>query len=165
MTTRRRAAIAVVATIVSLSVAATVALGLGWHPIPSTAVGCSLHKGLSSFSGAPAVRSENLELVTDCLNVTVLGREATIRDAQTVAAVRAWLDARSNLWSENFLQAPDQDSPLIVIHPCNRPPDTSETDVYLNEDWIGFNPGKRLQRPICRGEWREMASILASARP
>lgn len=94
------------------------------------------------------------------------GREEIIRDAQTIAAVREWLDARSDLWVENFLNAPDQGHPLIVIRACTQPsPGISETSVYLDEDWIGVNPSKRYQRPICRGEWREMAAIIMGARP
>jgi hypothetical protein len=36
-------------------------------------------------------------------------------------------------------------------------------DVYVEDDWVGFNPGKRLQRPICRGKWREMADIISGS--
>jgi hypothetical protein len=83
-----------------------------------------------------------------------------VRDVQKVAAARAWLDSRSDLWVENFLRPPDQGTPLIVIRACDRPPGTSDSHVYLDDDWIGFNPSKRLQRPICRDEWREMAAII-----
>jgi hypothetical protein len=138
------------------------ALIFGWHPVPSTALGCSLHKRFHSFHGNP-VKSENLLLATDCLKVTTLGREEIVRSAQKIAAARAWLDSRSDLWVENFLNAPDQDSRLLTIRTCSSPPaGTSEAYVYLGEDWIGFNPSKRLQRPICRGEWRELAAILSS---
>jgi hypothetical protein len=142
-----------------------VADSIGWHPIPATAVGCSLHKRFHSFSGSPVTKPENLQLATDCLEVTIVGREEIIRDAQKITTIRAWLDSRSELWVENFLNAPDQGKPLIVIRGCNRPPGMSDSYVYLDEDWIGFNPSKRLQRPICRGEWREMAAIIAAAQP
>lgn len=154
------AAIAALVLVVLVSVAGYVALNAGWHPFPSTALGCSLHKRFHSFSGSPVTKSENLGLATDCLKVTISGGEEIVRDAQKIAAVRAWLDSRSDLWVENFLHAPDQNKPLIVIRACNQPPGTSETYVYLDEDWIGFNPSKRLQRPICRGEWKEMAAII-----
>jgi hypothetical protein len=158
------AAIAVVVFAVVLWVAAYVGLMFGWHPIPSTALGCSLHKRFHSFNGSP-VKSENLGLATDCLKVTMLGREDIIRDTQKIATARAWLDARSDLWVENFLNAPEQVMPRIVIRACNQP-GTSDSDsyVYLNDDWIGFNPSKRHQRPICRGEWREMAAIMSGSR-
>jgi hypothetical protein len=45
------------------------------------------------------------------------------------------------------------------------PPGTADRYVYLDEDWLGINPSKRYQRPICRGEWREMASIIKGNRP
>lgn len=159
------AALAVVVFAILFWGAAYVGLMFGWHPIPSTALGCSLHKRFHSFSGSPVTKSENLQLATDCLKVTIFGREEIIRDAQKIAAVRAWLDSRSDLWVENFLNAPDQGKPLIVIRGCNQPAGTSETYVYLDEDWIGFAPSKRYQRPICRGEWREMAAIITGARP
>jgi len=159
------AAIAVLLLMVLLSVAGYVGLIFGWHPIPSTAFGCSLHKRFHSFSGSPVTKSENLGLATDCLKVTTSGREEIIRDAQKIAAVRAWLDSRSDLWVENFLNAPDQNKPLIVIRACNQPLGTSETYVYLDEDWIGFNPSKSYQRPICRGEWKQMAAIITGAKP
>jgi len=110
------------------------------------------------------VKSENLRLATDCLKVTMFGREDIIRDTQKIATARAWLDARSDLWVENFLNAPEQGPPRIVIRPCNQP-GTSDSNsyVYLNDDWIGFDPSKRHQRPICRGEWREMAAILSGS--
>jgi hypothetical protein len=153
------AAIAALILTALLSVAGYVGLIFGWHPIPSTALGCSLHKRFHSFSGSPT-KSEDLGLATDCLKVTVSGREETIGDAQKIAAVRAWLDSRSDLWVENILNAPNQNKPLIVIRACNQPPGSSEMYVYIDEDWIGFNPSKRYQRPICRGEWKEMAAII-----
>ncbi len=110
-------------------------------------------------------KSQHLQLATDCLNVTIFGREELIRDAQTIAALRAWLDSRSDLWIENVLNAPDQGKPVIEMRGCQQPAGTSATYVYLDEDWIGFNPSKRYQRPICRGEWREMAAIITGARP
>jgi hypothetical protein len=136
--------------------AAYVGLLFGWHPIPSTALGCSLHKRFHSFNGSPV----KLQLATDCLKVTISGREEIIRDAQKIAAIRAWLDSRSDLWLENFLNGPDEGTPIIEIRACNQPPGTSDAYVYLDEDWIGFSPSKRHQRPICRGEWREMAAII-----
>jgi hypothetical protein len=159
------AAISVVVFLVPLLVAAYIGLLFGWHPIPTTALGCALHKRFHSFSGSPVTKSENLQLATDCLKVSIFGREEIIRDAQKIAVVRAWLDSRSDLWVENFLNAPDQGKPLIVIRGCNQPPETSDTYVYLDEDWIGSVPSKRYQRPICRGEWREMAAIITAARP
>ena len=159
------AAISVVVLLVLLWVAAYIGLIFGWHPIPTTTLGCSLHKRFHSFSGSPVTKSENLQLATDCLKVTIFGRDEIIRDAQKIGAVRAWLDSRSDLWVENFLNAPDQGKPLIVIRGCNQPAGTSDTYVYLDEDWIGFVPSKRYQRPICRGEWREMAAIITGARP
>ena len=158
------AAISVVVVLVLLWAAAYIGLIFGWHPIPATTLGCSLHKRFHSSSRSPVTKSENLRLATDCLKVTVSGREDIIRDAQTIAAVRAWLDSRSDLWVENFLNAPDQGKPLMVIRRCNQPRGTSDTYVYLDEDWIGFVPSKRYQRPICRGEWREMAAITATGR-
>jgi hypothetical protein len=155
------AAIAVVVFAVVLWVAAYVGLMFGWHPIPSTALGCSLHKRFHSFDGSP-VKSENLGLATDCLKVTMFGREDIIRDASKIATARAWLDARSDLWLENILSAPEQGPPRIVIRACNQP-GTSDSYVYLNDDWIGFDPSKRHQRPICRGEWREMAAIISGS--
>ena len=110
-------------------------------------------------------KSEDLQLDTDCLKVTMTGREEIMRDTQKIAAVRAWLDSRSELWLENFLHAPDQGPPRIVIRRCNQPTGTSDSYVYLDEDWVGFNPSKRYQRPICRGEWREMAAIITATRP
>ena len=159
------AAIAALVLIVVLSIAAYVGLIFGWHPIPSTSLGCSLHKRFHSFSGSPVTKSENLGLATDCLKVTISGREDIIRDADKIAAVRAWLDSRSDLWIENFLNPPDQGKPLIVIRTCNQPRGTAETYVYVDEDWIGFYPSKRYQRPICRGEWKEMAAIVTGAKP
>jgi hypothetical protein len=159
------AAIAVLVLMVLLAVGGYVALISGWHPIPSTTLGCSLHKRFHSFSGSPVTKSENLGLATDCLKVTISGRDQAIRDIQKIAAIRAWFDSRSDLWVENFLNAPDQHKPLIVIRACNQAPGTSETSVYLDEDWIGLNPSKRFQRPICRGEWKEMAAIITGANP
>jgi len=94
--------------------------------------------------------------------VTIVGREEIVRNVQKIAAARVWLDSRSDLWVENFLNAPDQNAPLLTIRTCNRPRGTSDAYAYLGEDWIGFNPSKRFQRPICRGEWREMAAILSA---
>jgi hypothetical protein len=139
------------------------ALVFGWHPIPSTALGCSLHKRFHSFHGAP-VKFENLEVATDCLKVTIHGREEIVRDAQKIAAARTWLDSRSDLWVENFLNAPDQSPQVLTIRICTPPQGTWDAYVYLSEDWIGSNPSKRLQRPICRGEWREIAAILSADR-
>ena len=102
-------------------------------------------------------------MAKDCLKATIFGREEILRDAQKVAAVRAWFDSRSDLWIENIIKgiAPDQGEPLIVIRSCDQPSGTSDTSyVYLNEDWIGFYPSKMHQRPICRGEWRQMAAII-----
>jgi hypothetical protein len=48
-------------------------------------------------------KSENLQMDTDGLKETIIDREETIRDAQKIAAVRTWLDSRSELWVENFL--------------------------------------------------------------
>jgi len=154
-------AIAVVVLALLLGIAAYGAVIFGWHPIPSTALGCSLHKRFHSFHGPP-VKSENLQLATDCLKVTILGREEIVRNVQKIAAARAWLDSHSDLWVENFLNAPDQGAQLLTIRTCNPHPGRSEAFVYLSEDWIGFHPGKRLQRPICRDEWREMAAILSA---
>jgi hypothetical protein len=106
------------------------------------------------------VKSENLGLATDCLKVTMFGGEDIIRDTQKIATARAWLDARSDLWLENILNPPEQVIPRIVIRACNQP-GTSDFYVYLSDDWIGSEPGKRHQRPICRGEWREMAAIIS----
>ena len=106
------------------------------------------------------MKSDTLQLATDCLEATILGQEQIIRDTQKIAAVRAWLDSRSDLWIENLLNAPDEDERLIVIRACNQPPGTTDHYVYLDEDWIGFFPSKRYQRPICRREWREMAAII-----
>jgi hypothetical protein len=100
----------------------------------------SLHKRFHSANG-PLVESENLLLATDCLKVTLFGREDVIRNAQKIKAVRGWLDSRSDLWVENFLHAPDQGTPLIVIRACSRPAGTSDSYVYLEDDWVGFNPG------------------------
>jgi hypothetical protein len=158
------AAIAAVVFAVLFWVAAYVGLIFGWHPIPATVLGCSLHKRFHSFNGSP-VKSKNLQLATDCLQVTIFGREEIIRDAQKIMAVRAWLDSRSDLWAENVLNAPDRGKPLIVIRACNQRSGTSDTYVYLDEDWIGFNPSKSHRRPICRGEWREMAAIITGGRP
>src|SRR4051812_28697276 len=160
----RASAVAVAAIVFALVVAIVGygALIFGWHPIPSTALGCSLHKRFHSFHGAP-VKFENLELATDCLKVTVHGRDEIVRDAQKIAAARAWFDSRSDLWVENFLNAPDQSPQLLTIRACNPPPGSSDGYVYLTEDWIGSNPSKRLQRPICRAEWREIAAILSTA--
>ena len=156
------AAIVVGIIAVILWVAAYVGLIFGWHPIPSTALGCSLHKRFHSFNGSP-VNSGTLQLATDCLKITIFGREESMRDAQKIAAIRAWLDARSDLWVENILNARDQGAPLIVIRACSQPRGTSDAYVYLDEDWIGFFPSKRHQRPICRGEWREMAAIITGS--
>ena len=133
----------------------------GWHPIPTTALGCSLHKRFHSFDGLP-VKSENIGLAKDCLKATIFGREEMLLDAQKVRAVRAWFDSRSDLWLENIIKgiAPDQGEPLIVIRACDQPSGASDAYVYLNEDWIGSYPGKMHQRPICRGEWRQMAAII-----
>ena len=65
---------------VLLSVAGYVGIIFGWHPIPSTALGRSLHKRFHSFSGSPVTKSENLGLATDCLEVTTAGREGIVRD-------------------------------------------------------------------------------------
>jgi hypothetical protein len=53
-------------------------------------------------------RSENLELATYCLRVTMSGREEIIRDAQKIAAIRAWFDSRSDLWVVTVLDARGQ---------------------------------------------------------
>jgi hypothetical protein len=122
----RRTAVAVIALVcfaIVLGVGGSVALLFGWHPIPSTAFGCSLH----------------------CLKVTIFGREEIIQDAQKIAATGSWLDSRSDLWVENFLTTADQGAPLIVIRACNRPPGPSDVYVCLDDDWIGFNPSKRFQ--------------------
>src|SRR5215471_17412301 len=94
------------------------ALIFGWHPIPSTALGCSLHKRFHSFHGNP-VKSENLLLATDCLKVRVQGREEIVRSPQKIAAARAWFDSRSDLWIENFLNARDQNEQLLTIRTCS----------------------------------------------
>jgi hypothetical protein len=157
-------AVAAIVFVLLLGIGGYAALIFGWQPIPSTALGCSLHKRFHSFHGNP-VKSENLPLATDCLRVTILGQEEIVRNVHKIAAVRAWLDSRSDLWVENFLNAPDQDAQLLTIRSCSPPAGTSEGYVYLGEDWIGVNPSKRLQRPICRGEWREMAAILSADGP
>jgi hypothetical protein len=159
------AAIAVAVMVVVLSLAGYVGVIFGWHPIPSTALGCSLHERFHWVSGSRVTKSENLQLATDCLRVTIFGREEIVRGAQKTAAVREWFDARSDLWIENLVNPPDQGKPLIVIRACNQPPGASDTYVYLDEDWIGFSPSKRYERPICRGEWRELAAIITGARP
>ena len=153
-------AVAAVVFVLVVGIVGYGALIFGWHPIPSTALGCSLHKRFHSFHGPP-VKFE--ELATDCLKVTILGREEIVRDPQKIAAARGWLESRSDLWVENFLNAPDQSPQVLTIRTCHPPPGTSDAYVYLSEDWIGFNPSKRLQRPICRGEWREIAAILSTA--
>ena len=61
-----------------LGVGGSVALLFGWHPIPSTALVCSLHKRSHSFSGSPVTKSDNLQLATDCLKVTIFGREEMV---------------------------------------------------------------------------------------
>ena len=152
--------IVVVVLSVVLWVAAYVgAYSLLMDPIRSTALGCSLHKRFHSFNGSP-VKSETLGLATDCLKVTMFEREEIIRISDKIAAVRAWSTPIPTSPGLRTLSAPDEGKPLIVVRACNQPPGTSDFYVYLDEDWIGFFPSKRHQRPICRGEWREMAAII-----
>ena len=151
------AAIVVLVLMVLLPVAGYVGLIFGWHPIPSTALGCSLHKRFHSFSGSPVTKSENLGLATDCLKVTTSGREGIVRDPRKIAAVRAWLDSRSDLWVENFLNAPDQNKPLIVIRACNQPPGTSETYVYWTKIGLASIRARGTSDPSAvanGGRWR-----------
>jgi hypothetical protein len=139
-----------------------VKLGLGWHPIPSTAIGCSLHKRFHSFNGAP-IKSENLGMATDCLKVAAGGRETIVRDSLRIAAIRAWFDSRADLWRENILTtARDPGPPIIVIRACDR---GGDHHVYVSQDWIGYVPSKTRRRPVCREEWRELAAIIVGAEP
>jgi hypothetical protein len=85
----------------------------GWHPIPSTALGCSLHKRSHSFGDFTAM-FENSMLATDCFKVTIFGQEEIVRDAQKIAAARAWFDARSDLWTENLISLAGPPTPLLV---------------------------------------------------
>jgi len=55
------AAVAAIVLVLLIGIGGYVALIFGWHPIPSTALGCSLHKRFHSFHGAP-VKFENLQL-------------------------------------------------------------------------------------------------------
>jgi hypothetical protein len=156
-------AISAVACAGLLGAAAYVALIRGWHPIPSTGLGCGLHMKFHSANSSPVKWSDSLLLRTDCLNVTILGQETILRDSEKIAAVGAWLDSRSDRWVENFLLPFQQSKPLIVIRQCQRPPGTDDVYLYLDDDWVGSSLGKRFQRPICRGEWREMAAIFSAS--
>ena len=55
-------AVAAVVFVLVVGIVGYGALIFGWHPIPSTALGCSLHKRFHSFHGPP-VKFE--ELATD----------------------------------------------------------------------------------------------------
>jgi hypothetical protein len=151
-----------------LSAGICVALVFGsWHPLPETAFGCSLHKRLHSIGGV-SVRAQNTIFPTsptNCLAVTVIENEVVIRDVERIAAIRAWLDARSDGWQENFLSPPDRGVILVKIRRCTTPAGSSESYVYADEDWLGYHPSKRLQRPICRGEWRELAALALGRKP
>jgi hypothetical protein len=156
------AAVFIASVTVVLSGVGYVKLVFGWHPIPSTAIGCSLHKKFHSFNGM-RMKSENVGLATDCLKAVVQGREATVRDQRRITAIRAWFDSRTDLWIENILTtAPDPGPPFIVLRACEAERDHH---VYVNEDWIGYSPSKSHQRPICRGEWRELAAIIGGVEP
>lgn len=156
------AVLGLLAVVLVAGLPAYVKLRSGWHPIPSTAIGCSLHKRFHSFDGRP-VRFDNLHLAGDCLKVSTLGREEIVTDQKKIAAARAWLDARSNLWIENFLSRQEQPPPTMEIRTCGPVSASTDIYVYLNDDWLGFHPSKRFQRPLCRAEWRELAGILSPA--
>jgi hypothetical protein len=88
----------------------------------------SLHKRFHSANGPP-VESENLLLATDCLKVTLFGREDVIRDAQKIRPfVGGSTPARtSGLKISSTLLT--QGTPLIVIRACSRPAGTSEPEA------------------------------------
>jgi hypothetical protein len=141
---------------------AFVALLLGWHPFPSTAVGCALHKKFHSFH-AP-IEPQRIIANTNCITVTLRGRGGVIRDVERIHELRSWLAARDELWEENLVTLFDPPGPpLLIIRSCNARDDRDEY-VYASEDWLGFVPGKSLMRPICRGEWREIVALVDSDR-
>jgi len=135
------------------------ALMVGWHPLPETAFGCYLHKTFHSFHAH--VESEQLIANADCIKVTIQGRDGVIRDVTRINALRSWLKDRVDLWEENLLSLIDKPRPpLLIIRPCIQRGGYDEY-IYANEDWLGVVPGKMLSRPICRGEWREVAAIVS----
>ncbi len=153
--------IAAIGALVLLSCLAYVRIRyFGWHPLPSTALGCSIHKRFHSSRGGQTTSADLLR-VTDCLKVTVAGHEQVIRDERTIAAIRAWLEARSDLWAENFLLPLDDSTPVIVLRLC----EAGWPYVSVDENWINASTGKRPQRPICQGEWRTLAAIIERADP
>jgi hypothetical protein len=95
------AAVAAIVFVLLIGIGGYAALIFGWHPIPSTALGCSLRKRFHSFHGNP-VKSENLQLATDCLRVTILGQEEIVRNVQKIAAARAWLIRPRTCGSRTF---------------------------------------------------------------
>ena len=156
------ATIAVVGIVAVLSLAAYVKIVyFGWHPLPSTVLGCGVHKRFHSSRVSTQVTSENLRLGTDCLKVTVVEPEQILRDVGKIAAIRGWLDARSDLWTTNFLMPFEDSPPMVRLRPCN----ATETYVVVDENSDHAMEKGRPQRPICRGEWRDLAAILARVEP
>lgn len=128
-----------------LGVAGYTALAFGWHPIPSTALGCSLHKRFNSWADTPRITSTSLGLAQDCLEVKIDGTPTIVREPERIAAIRAWFDSRSDLWIENLFNSAGRGRLRIEIRACNRSAAT-DTDVYVTDDWIGFAPSKNSQR-------------------
>ena len=156
-TTPGRVIVRTVLTIGFIVVACVLALMLGWHPLPDTKLGCSLHITFHSHN----LHIEPHRIVSaDCIDVSRSGRDTTIRDAQRIAALRSWLAARTDGWEENFSLLDQYSEPGLTIRACS-PRRESDEYIYVNQDWLGFFPGKNLMRPICREEWRQLVDLVS----
>src|ERR1700730_15647557 len=84
---------------VVLFAGAYLALTLGWHPLAATTFGCALHKHFHSYH--IHIASQQIIANTDCIKVTLFGRDTLIRDVRRINPLRSWLAARADLWEEN----------------------------------------------------------------
>jgi hypothetical protein len=139
-------------------------LTCGWHPLPTTAVGCFLH---TKFHGGSTVATGEQLLgvdAADCLKARLNGRERVILNREQTAAVLRWLNSHADGWVENFALpvGGKPANPNIELGSC-RPTSQGSTGVviYVDDDWVGMSPSKRFQRPICHGEWRELATLIS----
>ena len=150
--------------------AACVALYFGWHPLPETAIGCSLHE--KYHRGGWRAEPEKIIATADCIRVTIPGphgvspgRSYVIQGADQIEALRSWLSARHNLWAGAPILYPHARPRLRFIRPCRTQQPGYDQFIAANEDWLVDGKGKGLLRPICRGEWRELSALVRSSEP
>jgi hypothetical protein len=143
-----------------LYASADVALAIGWHPFPETAIGCSLHKKFHSWK--THVQPERVIAHADCLDITLFEREIVITDSHRIDALRSWLTERPDFWGERvgpFDATPGW--PSLTVRDCTERADSGQK-MLGNQDWIAVSGGLGQWHPICRDEWRALVALVSA---